>query len=81
MSDTQIFGRTLTGDSKKMLLYAFVSVCLAIGGACMAMDQKEWDAMWWMKKTGWLLLLLGNVGNTIKAYYSNPTTTSVSSNV
>lgn len=72
MSDTVIFGKTLTGNNKKMLLYVANAVALAIGGAMMTLDQKEWDAWWWMKRAGWIFMLLGNVTNTIKAFYSNP---------
>jgi hypothetical protein len=49
----------------------FLTVAICIGGAMMALDQKEWDSWWWMKKAGWVLLLLGNVFNTMKAFYSN----------
>jgi hypothetical protein len=75
MGDTEIFGRTLTGNTKAMLLYAGNAICLAIGGAMFALDQKEWDAWWWAKRIGWMLLLLGQVCNTVKAFYSNPNST------
>lgn len=73
MSDTVIFGKTFSASNKAMLLYVANAVALAIGGAMMALDQREWDSWWWMKKIGWGFLLIGNVTNTMKAFYSNST--------
>jgi hypothetical protein len=73
MSDTTLFGKTIRGTDKAMLLYVGNAVALAVGGAMMALDQTEWDSWWWMKKIGWTLILLGNVFNTMKAFYSNST--------
>lgn len=77
MGDTQFFGKTLSGTSKAMLLYVGTSVALAIGGSMFSLDQKEWDSWWWMKRAGWAFILLGNVFNTIKAFYSNSSPTAV----
>lgn len=74
MSDTVIFGKTVTGTHKAMLLYVFNAVALAVGGALMSLDQAEWDGWWWAKRIGWFCLLAGNVTNTIKAFYSNSST-------
>jgi hypothetical protein len=71
MSDTVIFGKTVTGTHKAMMLYVANAVALAIGGALMTLDQSEWNSWWWAKRVGWFFLLIGNVTNTIKAFYSN----------
>ena len=71
MSDSIIFGKTLTSSSKAMLLYVGNSLAMCVGGACMSLDQTEWDSWWWIKKAGWAILLIGNVCNTMKAFYSN----------
>lgn len=71
MSDTQIFGKTLSGSSKAMLLYAATSACVTIGGACLAMKSEEWASMMLLNKFGWALMLVGGVLTTIKAFYSN----------
>jgi hypothetical protein len=55
-----------------MLLYAGTAVCISLGGAFTSIKQEEWDSWWWMQRCGWFLLQIGQVCNTVKAYYSNP---------
>jgi hypothetical protein len=71
MSDTTVFGKTISATTKAMLLYATISICASVGGAMFGLDQREWDSWWWMKRIGWCVLQCGAVGTTIKAFYSN----------
>lgn len=81
MSDTVIFGKTVTGAFKSVLIYTLISIIISsfmgIGAAMSDMDETKWQAMWWMKRCGWWMLLAGNVlGNaitTFKAALSNST--------
>jgi hypothetical protein len=74
MSDTVIFKRFLiTGAFKSVMMYGGISACLGVGMAFMDMSKDKWDALWWMQKAGWAILLIGNTLNTIKAATSNST--------
>lgn len=70
MSDTLFFGKSVSKKTKAMLLYAGTSACIVAGGAMVSMKPEEWANMSWMQQSGWTILLVGNVLNTIKAYYS-----------
>ena len=71
MNDTQFFGKTIKGNLKACVLYVGIGLCTVVGGAFMSMDPTEWSEMWWMKKAGWSILLIGNALNTMKAFFSN----------
>jgi hypothetical protein len=81
MSDTIIFGKTVKGHAKSILIYVGISltinVLLGVGAAFFDMEQEKWLAMWWMKKTGWWMMTAGgvltNMLNTYKAATSNST--------
>jgi hypothetical protein len=67
----KIFGRwvferrTVAGT-----LYCLNAGSMAFGAAFVAMKPEEWAAMSGMQKAGWILLLLGNLTNTLKAFIS-----------
>lgn len=70
MSDTVIWGKTFSGVLKGALLYVLIDVCLSLSTAMLSMKQTDWDAMWWMQRSGWWLAQLGSAGLVFKAYYS-----------
>lgn len=71
MSDTVIFGKIVKSSTKAMLLYVTMTIALSIGQSMYDLKQEDWNTWWWMKRVGWVVILLGNVANTIKAFYSN----------
>jgi hypothetical protein len=71
MGDTELFGKTVTGTTKAMLLYVTVDIVISCAQAMAGMDQAKWDAMWWMQKTAFWLSQIGSAGLIIKAFYSN----------
>lgn len=73
MSDTIIFNRRISGAFKSVIIYAAISACLGVGMSFSEMTQEKWTAMWWMQKTGWAFMLIGNTLNTIKAATSQST--------
>jgi len=73
MSDTIFYGKRITGAFKSVLMYGGISACLGVGMAFLDMTEEKWSGMWWMQKTGWAVLLIGNTLNTIKAATSQST--------
>ena len=73
MSDTIFYGKRSSGAFKSVVMYAGISACMGIGMSFMDMTEEKWSAMWWMQKTGWAFMLIGNTLNTIKAATSAST--------
>jgi len=81
MSDTIIFGKTVKGHVKSVAVYCAISmvitVLLGVGASFFDMEHEKWIAMWWMKRTGWWMMMAGNVLanvlNVYKAATSNST--------
>jgi hypothetical protein len=71
MSDTQIFGKTVTGAHKAAILYVLVDIALSLGQSMSTMEKAQWDAMWWMQRAGFWFLQIGSAGLVLKAFYSS----------
>ncbi len=71
MSDTILFGRTVTKTTKAMVLYVIADFVISLSQNMAGMDQAKWEAMWWMQKTAFWLAQLGSAALIIKAFYSN----------
>ena len=79
MSDTQIFGKQISGAFTAGLIYVAIditiSACQGIGQTLHELDRATWDGMWFAQKLGWILLqaggILGSAFLTLKAFNSN----------
>jgi hypothetical protein len=71
MGNTQFFGKTVTGVHKAAILYVLVDIALSLGQSMSSMEKAQWDAMWWMQRTGFWFLQAGSAGLVLKAFYSS----------
>lgn len=71
MSDTTIFGKTVSSTTKAMLLYVIADIVISLSQNMAGMDQAKWEAMWWMQKTAFWLAQIGSAALIVKAFYSN----------
>lgn len=58
-----------------MLLYVINAIALVAGQTMFSLSKEDWDSWWWMKKLGWIALLIGSISNTMKAFYSKSSET------
>jgi hypothetical protein len=72
MSDTVVFGKTVTSSFKTMLLFVIAGAALSVGEDCLSLQKNMWDGWWSFQKFGWLMLQLGNIATIVKAYYADP---------
>lgn len=70
MTDTTIFGNTITGSFKAMMLYVVADACVSLGQSFSSMDHGQWNSMWWLQKLGFALSQVGSTALMIKAFYS-----------
>jgi hypothetical protein len=71
MSDTQIFGKTVSGTTKAMILYVIADIVISLSQNMAGMDQAKWESMWWMQKSAFWLAQIGSAALICKAFYSN----------
>jgi hypothetical protein len=71
MSDTVIWGKTIRGTTKAVLLYVTADICISLSQAMAGMGKDQWDAMWWMQKSAFWLSQIGSAALIMKAFYSN----------
>lgn len=71
MSDTTIFGKTVSSTTKAMLLYVIADIVISLSQNMAGMDQAKWESMWWMQKTAFWLGQIGSAALIMKAFYSN----------
>lgn len=69
MSDTHIGRYMIAAREKAMLMFAIKSIALTTGSSMLSMGQEQWDSMWWMQQSAFWLMQIGNVGNTMHAFY------------
>lgn len=70
MSDTQLFGKRISGSFMALCLYVIADACVSLGQELSSMTRDQWQSMWTMQHIGFWLSQVGSTALMVKAFYS-----------